>query len=39
VVPAQGKFIPIQSSGNNGFALDLTAGGADEGDAQFKAYN
>jgi methyl-accepting chemotaxis protein len=39
VVPAQGKFIPIQSSGNNGFALDLTAGGADEGDAQFRAYN
>jgi methyl-accepting chemotaxis protein len=36
--PPQGKFIPIQTSGSNGFALDLAVGGPDEGDAQFKAY-
>jgi hypothetical protein len=37
--PPQGKFIPVQQSGSNGFALDLAVGGPDEGDAQFKAYN
>ncbi len=37
--PAKGKFIPIQPSGSNGFALDLAVGGPDEGDAQFKAYS
>ena len=37
--PAQGKFIPVQQSVSNGFALDLTVGGSDEGDAQFKAYS
>ncbi len=35
----QGKFIPVKQSSSNGFALDLTVGGADEGDAQFKAYS
>ncbi len=34
-----GKFIPVKQSSSNGFALDLTVGGADEGDAQFKAYS
>jgi methyl-accepting chemotaxis protein len=37
--PPQGKFIPVQTSGSNGFALDLAVGGPDEGDAQFKAYS
>ena len=37
--PPQGKFIPVQPSASNGFALDLTVGGPDEGDAQFKAYS
>ena len=37
--PPQGKFIPVQPSASNGFALDLTVGGPDEGDAKFKAYS
>ncbi len=36
--PPQGKFIPVQPPASNGFALDLTVGGPDEGDAKFKAY-